>query len=129
AETLCDPMPLSSPHPPILIAGMGEKKTLRMVAQYANECNFADGTPEVVKAKLDILRGHCDNLGRDYAEITPSVLVRTDPFTDRDNFLRQLDELAALGVGVIDLIPFTENPVDWVKRLGEDAIPQIKARG
>jgi F420-dependent oxidoreductase-like protein len=129
AETLCDPMPLSSPRPPILIAGMGEKKTLRMVAQYADECNFADGAPAVVKAKLDILRAHCENLGRDYATIKPSVLVRTDPFDDRDNFLSHLDALAELGVGVIDLVPRTDDPLTWVRRVAEDAIPQIKARG
>src|SRR5690349_1778508 len=88
AETLCDPMPVSSPRPPILIAGGGEKKTLRLVARYGDQCNLF-GTPEEVAGKLDVLRGHCETEGRDYATITPTVLVRTSPFDERDQFLRE----------------------------------------
>lgn len=75
AETLCRPMPLSRPHPPILIGGMGEKKTLRMVAQYAQGCNlFAFAGFDAVKGKLAVLREHCDRLGRDYNGIEKTVL-------------------------------------------------------
>lgn len=75
AETLCHPMPLSRPHPPILIGGMGEQKTLRMVAQYGQGCNlFAFAGVEAVKAKLAILRGHCERFGRDYAAVDKTVL-------------------------------------------------------
>jgi len=127
AETLCDPMPVSSPRPPILVAGGGEKKTLRLVARYADQCNLF-GSPEEVAAKLDVLRGHCDAEGRDYSTITPTVLVRTNPFEQRDEFLRELDALAALGVGVVDLIPLTDDPAGYVRRLGEEVVPEIKAR-
>ncbi|MET0984712.1 MAG: LLM class F420-dependent oxidoreductase [Steroidobacteraceae bacterium] len=72
-ETLCVPQPLSKPHPPILVAGGGEKKTLRLVAQYADACNLF-GEPAVVKSKLDILKRHCDDVGRDYAEIEKTTL-------------------------------------------------------
>lgn len=75
AETLCNPQPLSKPHPPILIGGMGEKKTLRFVAKYANACNlFAGMGIETLQSKLDILKQHCDAVGRKYAEIEKTTL-------------------------------------------------------
>src|SRR5947207_13826922 len=63
-ETLCRPMPVSSPRPRILIGGGGERKTLRLVAQYADACNLM-GTPDEVAHKIDVLRRHCDTVGRD----------------------------------------------------------------
>jgi alkanesulfonate monooxygenase SsuD/methylene tetrahydromethanopterin reductase-like flavin-dependent oxidoreductase (luciferase family) len=73
--TLCSPQPLIKPHPPILIGGTGEKKTLRLVAKYADACNlFARLGVDGVRAKLDILKGHCDSVGRDYAEIEKTTL-------------------------------------------------------
>lgn len=76
-ETLCVPQPLSRPHPPVLVAGGGEKKTLRLVAQYADACNLF-GTPEIVRAKLAILQEHCRALGRDYASIEKTTLGTAD---------------------------------------------------
>jgi F420-dependent oxidoreductase-like protein len=74
-ETLNSPQPLTQPHPPILIGGSGEKKTLRMVAQYADACNlFAGAGVEVVSQKLDVLKQHCERLGRDYATIEKTTL-------------------------------------------------------
>jgi F420-dependent oxidoreductase-like protein len=72
-RTLCSPQPLSRPHPPILVAGGGEKKTLRLVAQYADACNVF-GEPAAAAAKLAILKGHCDALGRDYDTIDRTTL-------------------------------------------------------
>ncbi|MEV0470829.1 LLM class F420-dependent oxidoreductase [Streptomyces prunicolor] len=69
AETLCVPAPVSSPHPEIMIGGGGEKKTLRLVAQYADACNLIVATPDELRHKLDVLRGHCDRLERDYDRI------------------------------------------------------------
>ena len=73
AETLCVPQPLSRPHPPVLVAGGGEKKTLRLVAQYGDACNLY-GSPETVAAKLAVLKRHCVNLGRDYSSIEKTSL-------------------------------------------------------
>jgi F420-dependent oxidoreductase-like protein len=70
------PQALSRPHPPILIGGGGEKKTLRLVAQYADACNIFDMGPAGVAAKYAVLRGHCDAVGRDYSEIEKTVLTR-----------------------------------------------------
>src|SRR6266513_649771 len=75
AETLCSPMPVSSPRPRILIGGSGEKKTLRLVAQYADACNIF-GTPEEVAHKVDVLRRHCDAIGRDPNEIEVTAMFR-----------------------------------------------------
>ena len=77
AETLCVPQPLSRPHPPILVAGGGEKKTLRLVAQYADACNLF-GSPEAVRAKLDVLKRHCEALGRDFGTIEITTLGTVD---------------------------------------------------
>jgi F420-dependent oxidoreductase-like protein len=75
AETLNSPQPLTQPHPPILIGGSGEKKTLRLVAQYADACNlFAAPDSEVLRHKLDVLKAHCERLGRDYARIEKTTL-------------------------------------------------------
>jgi len=74
-RTLNSPQVLSKPHPPILIGGMGEKKTLRLVAKYADACNlFLRGGVDVVHAKLEILKKHCAELGRDYNEIEKTTL-------------------------------------------------------
>lgn len=105
-ETLCVPAPLSRPHPPILIGGMGEKKTLRMVAQYAQGCNlFLFAGVEEVRRKLDILKAHCDKLGRNYDEIHKTTLGswalsregREGTQTPRQA-LDQLGQLAEIGI-------------------------------
>jgi F420-dependent oxidoreductase-like protein len=69
---LNSPPALRDPHPPILIGGGGEKKTLRFVAKYADACNLFDG--DELPHKLDVLREHCEREGRDYAEIEKTSL-------------------------------------------------------
>jgi alkanesulfonate monooxygenase SsuD/methylene tetrahydromethanopterin reductase-like flavin-dependent oxidoreductase (luciferase family) len=75
----CDPKPVQTPHPPILIGGGGEQLTLRVVAELADRSNFG-GNPDEFAHKCDVLRRHCDAVGRDYDEIektwTPNILVR-----------------------------------------------------
>lgn len=75
AETLTSPQPLSKPHPPILVGGSGERKTLRIAAQYADACNlFARVGVETLQHKLDVLRKHCEDVGRSYDEIEKTAL-------------------------------------------------------
>jgi alkanesulfonate monooxygenase len=98
-RTLNVPQPLQRPHPPILIGGGGERKTLRLVAQYAQACNLFAG-PDLER-KLDILRGHCADVGRDYEEIEKTVMMPFDLGSDGagvDAFLARLAELAELGI-------------------------------
>lgn len=66
------PLPIQQPHPPILIGGNGERVTLRLVAQYGQFCNLS-GEPEAVSRRLDVLREHCQRVGRPYEEITRSI--------------------------------------------------------
>ena len=101
ARTLNSPQPLSRPRPPILIGGSGERKTLRLVAQYADSCNIFD-TPELPR-KLDVLREHCERLGRDYDEIEKTAQLRFDLGPDGEHVDRLIDhlhELAGLGIEV-----------------------------
>jgi len=79
AETICEPQPIR--RPPILIGGDGEKKTLRLVAQYADACNVFGG-PERVAHKFEVLRGHCDAVGRDYDSIEKTLLTQVSITTD-----------------------------------------------
>jgi F420-dependent oxidoreductase-like protein len=98
ARTLNAPQSVRRPHPPILIGGSGERKTLRLVAQYADACNlFPSGELE---HKLDVLRAHCADLGRDYDEIQKTVIVRLDPGSAGEGvegILAELERYAALG--------------------------------
>ena len=102
AETLCHPAPLSQPHPPIMIGGMGEKQTLRMVAQYADACNlFARMGKDTVRLKLEVLKKHCDRLGRDYNEIEKTTLGTVFIAPGQMSATDVIDEcrsLAALGI-------------------------------
>jgi len=75
AETLNRPQALTRPHPPIMIGGMGERKTLRLVARYADACNlFAFAGADVLRHKFDVLRRHCEDVGRHYEEIERTAL-------------------------------------------------------
>lgn len=124
AETLCVPQPLQKPHPPILIGGMGEKKTLRLVAQYAQACNLFQfaGIP-ALRHKLDILRGHCEELSRNYREIEKTTLGTMDP-KEPQKMLEQLHELAEIGIdAALFSIPAPTDRKSF-ELLGEKIIPQ-----
>jgi len=116
AETLCAPQPIQRPRPPILIGGAGEKKTLRLVAQYGNACNLFGSSPEDVEHKLDVLRRHCDDVGRDYDEIRKTIIAnnpRPSPDT-RDEFVRKMAGYAKLGVHTVIVTPTTGSPAAWI---------------
>jgi F420-dependent oxidoreductase-like protein len=75
AEPLNSPQPITRPHPPILIGGAGEKKTLRLVAKYGNACNlYAFAGTDAIRAKLEVLRRHCEEVGRRFEEIERTAL-------------------------------------------------------
>jgi F420-dependent oxidoreductase-like protein len=100
-RTLNSPQPLTRPKPPVLIGGAGERKTLRLVARYADSCNIFD-TPELAH-KLDVLRQHCERERRDYNDIEKTVQTRFDVGRKGERVeqtLEHLRELAALGVQV-----------------------------
>ncbi|MHB1554511.1 MAG: LLM class F420-dependent oxidoreductase [Acidimicrobiales bacterium] len=100
-RTLNSPQPLRRPHPPVLIGGSGERKTLRLVARYAQACNLFN-SPEL-EHKLDVLREHCDAEGRDYEEIEKTVTYRFDVGEQGERcgeIVEDLERLAALGIQV-----------------------------
>jgi alkanesulfonate monooxygenase SsuD/methylene tetrahydromethanopterin reductase-like flavin-dependent oxidoreductase (luciferase family) len=129
AETICEPQPIR--RPPILIGGSGEKKTLRMVAQYADVWNTTDSEPDVLKHKIDVLTRHCDTVGRDVSEIRKTVGLFADPFADVDGYLKTLERYAELAIDMINIgpVPGTPDPVSWVKRLGDDLMPKLAGIG
>lgn len=97
-RTLNSPQNISTPHPYLMIGGGGERKTLRLVARYADACNIFGG-PDAAH-KLDVLRRHCEDLGRDYDRIERTTTFFVTPDTTRDALVRQLLELAATGFSV-----------------------------
>jgi len=128
-ETLCSPQPLSKPHPPILIGGGGEKKTLRLVAKYADACNlFARMGVDTVRAKLDILKQHCEKEGRDYNEIEKTTLATVHLAPDKMNAGNVIEDCRALaGIGIQHAI-FNMPNVHEIKPLeifGREIIPAL----
>jgi len=118
---LNSPPALSRPHPRILIGGGGEKKTLRLVAQYADACNIFDMGPDAVKAKYDVIAAHCETVGRDPAEIERTVLSQVDLAAESvDQVVVRLGSLAAIG---------TDHVILGVARVHErgalDPVPEL----
>ncbi|WP_431956927.1 LLM class F420-dependent oxidoreductase [Nocardia lijiangensis] len=114
AETLCSPQPINRPK--VLIGGGGERKTLRLVAQYGDACNLFGSSPQDVEHKLDVLRRHCDDLGRDYEAIRKTIIAsnpRPAPDT-RDEFVRAMADYAKLGVQSVIVTPTTGSPAAWI---------------
>ena len=130
AETLCAPPPISRPHPPILVGGGGEKKTLLMVARYADACNVFGSSPADVAHKLDVLRSHCDDEGRDYDRIVKTVLAVRPALADVDAFLAAAGEYAALGVTEIEVMPVPGmSPVEFTEQFAERVLPGLAEVG
>ena len=129
AETLCSPQPLSKPHPPILIGGAGEKKTLRLVAQYADACNlFAQMGTETVRNKLDILKGHCEKVGRDYAEIEKTALSTAHLAPEKmspADVIQQCRALAAIGIQQVIFNMPNVHEIKPLETFGREIIPAL----
>ncbi|MGQ0776189.1 MAG: LLM class F420-dependent oxidoreductase [Pseudonocardiales bacterium] len=128
AETLCVPPPISQPHPPIMIGGGGEKKTLRLVARYADACNVFGTTPAEVAHKFDVLRKHCGAEDRDYESIEKTVLIRRPALVDVDAFMADVAEYAALGATEVQTMP-DRHPVEFAEQIAEQVLPRMSALG
>jgi F420-dependent oxidoreductase-like protein len=124
---LCSPQPLSKPHPPIMVAGGGEKKTLRLVAQYADACNLY-GPVETVRAKLKILAEHCAALGRDYGSIEKTTLGTVEVAAGRSSagdVIAQCQALAAIGVQHAIFNMPNVHEIEPLEVFGRDIIPAV----
>jgi F420-dependent oxidoreductase-like protein len=120
---LNSPQSITRPHPPIMIGGSGEKKTLRLVAQYADACNLFAGRDEA--RKLDILRQHCDAVGRDYDSIYKTCLYVFDVRKGAAQIVDELGRLARLGFdaaigAVVDV--WDVKPLEFI---GDEIIPVV----
>src|SRR6185369_13714474 len=123
-ETLCVPAPLSRPRPPIMIGGGGEKKTLRLVARYADACNVFGTSVEEVAAKFDVLRGHCETENRAFDAVEKTVCVVRPALADVDAFVAEVEEYARLGVTEVMVMP-DRHPVEFVSQLAERVVPRV----
>jgi F420-dependent oxidoreductase-like protein len=117
AETICVPPPIQRPRPRILIGGGGERKTLRLVARYADACNLFATDVDGVRHKLEVLARHCDDIGRDPAEIRTTILGGGDPVGDPDGFVAAMEQYAELGVDLVEVVPAGPDPVAFVSKL------------
>jgi hypothetical protein len=129
AETLNSPQALTSPHPRIMIGGGGERKTLRLVAQYGDACNLFDG-PELPH-KLDVLRNWCAEVGRPYGEIEKTVTLQLPVSRNGDDGTVSLDEglerLARLAeLGIDQALVMIQEPIamETIDVFGERIIPE-----
>ena len=130
---LNSPSAAQRPHPPILIGGSGEKKTLRLVAQYADACNlFAFGGAEVITHKLEVLRGHCEDVGRDYADIEKTSLgqlhITRDGSEGSSTPAEAIEHFAKLAAAGIDHAIISLDDVhseELFDLLGAEVIPAV----
>ena len=121
------PQSLSRPRVPILIGGGGERKTLRLVAQYADACNLYGRDPQVVRDKLAVLREHCERLGRPYEEIERTVLTSVD--LDAESADQVVERFGALAdAGAQHLIFGVRGVADTSRldRIAADVFPQLR---
>ena len=128
AETLCSPQPINRPK--VLIGGGGERKTLRLVAQYGDACNLFGSSPDDVAHKLEVLRRHCDELGRDYDTIRKTILAnnpRPEPDT-LDEFVTHMADYAELGIDTAIITPTTGAPASWIDAMSP-AVPKLAELG
>lgn len=131
AEPLNRPQALSKPRPPIMIGGGGEQKTLRLVAQYADACNlFARMGADELRRKLEILRGHCEAVGRNYEEIERTAISTvhlSDGAMSVDDVIAHCRELANVGIQhVIFNMPNTHE-ITPIETFGREIIPAVAA--
>ena len=130
AETLCVPKPTSRPHPPIMIGGLGEKKTLRLVARYGDACNlFAFIGIDGLRGKLDVLRRHCDDLGRAYDEIERTSLdtVNLSPGNmSVADVVAKCGELARVGIqhAIFNMPNALE--IKPLEVFGQEVLPEVR---
>ncbi|CAN5299422.1 TIGR03560 family F420-dependent LLM class oxidoreductase [soil metagenome] len=125
AETISVPAPVQTPHPPIVIGGSGERKTLRMVAQYAQATNLIVADADAAAHKLAVLREHCDDRGRDDDAIEKTAQARLQPGFDADEVVAGAEALAAVGIEHVHFGAIGPNPAGSITRFGEELAPRL----
>jgi F420-dependent oxidoreductase-like protein len=121
------PQAISRPRVPIMVGGGGERKTLRLVAQYADACNVFGRSPEFVRGKLEVLREHCERLGRPYDEIERSVLTSVNP--DEEEPAATVERFGGLAEAGAEHIIFSVRGVadtSRVERVAAQVLAQLR---
>ena len=124
AETLCVPKPVSSPRPRVLIGGGGERKTLRLVAMYADACNII-GDAVTVAHKVEVLHRHCQDVGRDPAEIEVTALTMVLEEAGADAILDDAEALSAAGAEAIVIRSTGPDPARWLEETWGPIVPRL----
>jgi F420-dependent oxidoreductase-like protein len=124
AETLCVPKPVSSPRPRVLIGGGGERKTLRLVAQYADACNII-GDADTVAHKVEVLHRHCQDMGRDPGQIEVTALTMVPEDADADAILRDAEALSAAGAAAVVIRSTGPDPARWLEETWGPIVPRL----
>lgn len=128
-ETICRPKPVSSPRPRIMIGGNGETKTLRLVARYADVCNIIPSSVAEARHKFEVIERHCAAVDRDPDEIERTVLGSLLDTTNPDGFLASCEELAGLGVELVEISARTEDPARYVRDFATYVVPRMAELG
>jgi F420-dependent oxidoreductase-like protein len=129
AETVCVPPPVRNGGPRVVIGGSGERKTLRLVAKYADACNLFGFEPEEIGHKVRVLDEHCAEVGRNPADVQRTALAGSDPFEDLDSFLRRMQAYAGHGIDQVWVMPRADDPAGHVGRLCEELLPRLRDVG
>lgn len=129
AETVCRPLPLHRPS--VLVGGSGERKTLRLVARYADACNLFVSTPEEMAHKLDVLAQHCADVGRDPSTVRVTALSGGAALEAGDvgAFVDEVRPYAELGVETLILRPPLAPPSRWVAEVVAPAVGALAELG
>jgi F420-dependent oxidoreductase-like protein len=123
-QASCDPKPIQQPYPPIVIGGSGERRTLRIVAKYADVWNFAGGPMDQFRHKLAVLEEHCRAVGRDFTSIEKSIQPAVT-YDDLPGYVAIVRQYIAAGANHIILNLRWPYPAGIVARLAEEVVPQV----
>ncbi len=133
---LNSPQALSKPHPPILVGGGGERRTLKLVAQYADACNVFGTDPEKLRHKYDVLRRHCESVGRDYDSIEKTILAAVSITPDgargsltADALVERLGRTTEVGTQHAIFSVRGVEDLSKLELIGRDVIPQLRDVG
>jgi alkanesulfonate monooxygenase SsuD/methylene tetrahydromethanopterin reductase-like flavin-dependent oxidoreductase (luciferase family) len=127
---------LSRPHPPIMVGGGGERRTLKLVAQYADACNVFGTDPDQLRHKYGVLRGHCDVVGRDYESIERTLLTQVSVTVDGasgsltpEQLVERLGRAAEAGAQHAIFSLRDVHTLSGLELIGSRVIPQLRELG
>ena len=136
ANVLNSPQALSKPHPPILIGGGGERRTLKLVATYADACNVFGTDPDQLRHKYEVLQRHCEDVGRDYDSIEKTLLTQVSITPDGarrsltpDRMVERLGRTTEVGAQHAIFSVRNVHELSKLELIGREVIPQLRGLG